>query len=194
MSQPSSFISDAPSWRKTIGEMVRALIIALAIILPVRFFLVQPFYVRGASMEPNFHDKEYLVIDEISYRFNPPARGDSIVFRYPVDPSQFFIKRVVGLPGEAVTVKDNNVFIKNKDGEKKLDESAYLPAGLATVGNVSYTLAEDEYFILGDNRMWSKDSREFGPVKKKFIIGRTWLRGWPLYRVGFIEQTPPTLK
>lgn len=190
----TSFSSGASSWRKTIGETVRALIIALAIILPVRFFLVQPFYVRGASMEPNFHDREYLMIDEISYRFDSPQRGDSIVFRYPEDPKQFFIKRIIGLPSEKVTVKDNSVFIKNKNGEKKLDEGLYLPANLETVGNVTYVLADDEYFVLGDNRMWSKDSREFGPVKKKYIIGRAWLRGWPLNRVGVIEHQPPTLK
>ncbi len=191
---PSSFSSSAPSWRKTIGETVRALIIALAIILPVRFFLIQPFYVRGASMEPNFYDREYLVIDEISYRFTPPARGESVVFRYPADPSQFFIKRVIGLPGETVTVKEGAVFVKNKEAEKKLEESSYLSADLVTVGTVTYNLAEDEYFVLGDNRMWSKDSREFGPVKKKFIIGRTWFRGWPLNRFGLIEHTSPTLK
>src|SRR3989344_941482 len=94
-------------------ELVKVVAISLAIIIPVRYYLIQPFYVKGASMEPNFYDKEYLIIDEISYRFHTPARGDIVVFRYPRDPEEFFIKRIIGLPGERVQIKDGFVFIYN---------------------------------------------------------------------------------
>ncbi len=163
-------------------EMVRVGIISLAIILPVRYFLVQPFYVKGASMEPNFYDHEYLIIDEISYRFNEPQRGDIVVFKYPLDDKQFFIKRVIGLPGEVVKIQDNSVYINGS----KLNET-YLESNVETFlplrGHGDVTLADDEYFLLGDNRDQSFDSRSFGPVKKSMIIGRTWLRGWPFNRI-----------
>src|SRR3989344_1293745 len=83
-------------------EIFKVVVISLVIIIPIRYFLIKPFYVKGASMEPNFHDYEYLIIDEISYRFNQPARGEVVVFKYPFDQSQFFIKRIIGMPGETV--------------------------------------------------------------------------------------------
>lgn len=178
-------IEKRPQWRAAsefFWEMVRVAIISLAIILPVRYFLIQPFYVKGASMEPNFYDHEYLVIDEISYRFNQPERGDIVVFKYPKDPSQYFIKRVIGLPGDKVKIQDNSVFINGT----KLNET-YLSEGSETVlplrGYGDVTLAADEYFLLGDNRTQSLDSRVFGPVKREYIVGRTWLRGWPFSRI-----------
>jgi signal peptidase I len=85
---------------KNIWEFLKIVIVSLLIILPIRYFIIQPFYVKGASMEPNFHDREYLIIDEISYRFNEPQRGQVIVFRYPNNPQEYFIKRVIGLPGD----------------------------------------------------------------------------------------------
>ena len=112
-----------------IGELIRVVVISLAIILPVRYFLVQPFYVKGASMEPNFYDHEYLIIDELSYRFREPARGEIVVFRYPADPTQFFIKRVLGLPGETIEIHNGILAIKNsfqKDGF--LVKEPYLPS------------------------------------------------------------------
>lgn len=163
-------------------EMVRVAIISLAIILPVRYFLIQPFYVKGASMEPNFYDHEYLIIDEISYRFNEPQRGDIVVFKYPKDPKQYFIKRVIGLPGEKVKLQDGNIYINGV----KLEET-YLPDNLETLlplrGYGDIELAGDEYFLLGDNRNQSLDSRVFGPVKREFIVGRTWVRGWPFNKI-----------
>src|SRR4030042_4602587 len=117
---------------KTVGEFVieiiKVVIISLAIIIPVRYFLIQPFYVKGASMEPNFHDHEYLIINEISYRFSEPQRGDIVVFRYPKDPSQYFIKRIIGLPGEKIKIKDNKVYIYNEKYPNglELNEEVYL--------------------------------------------------------------------
>ena len=167
-----------------IWETLKVVIISLAIIIPVRYFLIQPFYVKGASMEPNFHDHEYLIIDEISYRLGKPTRGDVIVFRYPRDPSQYFIKRIIGLPGETIKIKDGQITIfnsQNPDGFI-LDESLYLP-NINTHGNEQVTLGWNEYYILGDNRSSSLDSRVFGPIKRTDIIGRTWIRGWPFDRI-----------
>lgn len=168
-------------------ELLKVMVISLAIIVPVRYFLIQPFYVKGMSMEPNFHDREYLIIDEISYRFENPKRGDIIVFRYPLDPQEYFIKRVIGLPGEKVEIKDGKVYIYNqefKDGVV-LDEK-YLPAGLETFsssGTYSVIVGKNEFFVMGDNRNSSKDSRIFGPVDRSFITGRVLLRGWPVNRL-----------
>src|SRR5665811_1655226 len=96
-----------------VWEIVKVVSISLAIILPVRYYLIQPFYVKGASMEPNFHDQEYLIVDEISYRFKAPERGQVIVFRYPRNPQEYFIKRVIGLPNEDVQIRDGQVVIYN---------------------------------------------------------------------------------
>jgi signal peptidase I len=163
-------------------EMVRVAIISLAIILPVRYFLIQPFYVKGASMEPNFYDHEYLIIDEISYRFNEPQRGDIVVFKYPKDPKQYFIKRVIGLPGEKIKLQDSHIYVNGV----KLEET-YLPDNLETLlplrGYGDIELASDEFFLLGDNRNQSLDSRIFGPVKREYIVGRTWIRGWPFSKI-----------
>lgn len=179
-----------PKWQaisEFFWEMVRVAIISLVIILPVRYFLIQPFYVKGASMEPNFYDHEYLIIDEVSYRFNEPKRGDIVVFKYPKDPKQYFIKRVIGLPGEKIKIEDNRIFVNGT----KIDET-YLPETIETVlplrGYGDITLASDEYFLLGDNRTQSLDSRIFGPVKREFLIGRTWIRGWPFNRVTVFEN------
>ena len=168
-------------------ELLKVVIISLVIIIPVRYFLIQPFYVKGMSMEPNFHDHEYLIIDEISYRFNNPKRGDIIVFRYPKDPQEYFIKRVIGLPGEKVEIKDGQVYIYNqqyKDGVI-LDEK-YLSPDLRTFsvsGTDSVALGPNQFYVLGDNRNSSKDSRSFGQVGRSFITGRVMFRGWPVNRL-----------
>jgi len=166
-------------------EVVKVVVISLAIVIPVRHYLIQPFYVKGASMEPNLYDHEYLVINEIGYRFYEPQRGDIVVFRYPYDLSEYFIKRIIGLPGERVKIENDQVNIYNAkypDGVQ-LDESSYLPAGIVTSGNIDVTLGQEEYFVMGDNRTSSLDSRSFGSVPGKDIVGRTWIRGWPLNRI-----------
>jgi signal peptidase I len=175
-------------------ELLHVVIISLAIIIPVRYFLIQPFYVKGSSMEPNFNDREYLIIDEIGYRFAAPERGQIIVFRYPNDPSQFFIKRIIGLPGERIKVSDGHITVYNAeypDG-KVLDETSYL-GNLTTGGNNDVTLGPDQYWVMGDNRGASLDSRSFGPVGKEFIVGRVWIRGWPPEKIDVFGQPPQAL-
>ncbi|MFH0805389.1 MAG: signal peptidase I [Patescibacteria group bacterium] len=164
-----------------IWEIAKIVVISLAIIIPIRYYLIQPFFVRGASMEPNFENGQYLVINEIGYRFDDPERGDVVVFKYPLDPSQYYIKRVVGLPGEKIEIKDDLIFIYNSNSPEgmKLDESSYLPEGRITRGGINVQLNDEEYFVLGDNRSASSDSRKWGPLPKNNIIGRVWLRAWP---------------
>lgn len=167
-----------------LGELIRVVVISLAIILPVRYFLVQPFYVKGASMEPSFYDREYLVIDELSYRLRDPERGEIIVFRYPNDPRQFFIKRVIGLPGETVQFDNGKIIIKNAEHPKGFAlQEQYLDPALLTTGGQEVALGRDKYYLLGDNRTSSLDSRYFGALTRSYIIGRVWIRGWPLDRV-----------
>lgn len=181
-----------PSTVRAIGlfgwELLKIFLLAMAIIIPVRYFLVQPFFVRGASMEPAFVDGEYLVIDELSYRFREPERGEIIVFRYPEQPTQFFIKRVVGLPGETVRIDGGQVVIINKEYPQGavLNEQTYLEAGLRTGGKVTTELEADEFFVLGDNRPASSDSRSWGVLPRDDIVGRVWIRAYPVDRWGFI--------
>ncbi|MFA5163597.1 MAG: signal peptidase I [Patescibacteria group bacterium] len=174
-------------------EFVKVAAISLAIIIPVRYFLIQPFYVKGASMEPNFHDREYLIIDEISYRFQEPQRGEIIVFRYPMDPQEYFIKRLIGLPGESVQVKDGEVHIYNQaNPDGFVLKENYLPADLGTysASDAKISLGPDEYFVLGDNRNASKDSRIFGPLNKSFITGRVYFRGYPFNKIKVFKDLP----
>lgn len=170
-------------------DVAKMVVISLAIIIPIRYFLIQPFYVKGASMEPNFHEHEYLMVDEISYRFKAIERGEIVVFRYPKDPQEYYIKRVIGLPGETVSIKDGYVYITGTDGVTSKLEESYLPSYVTTVAlsEEPVTLDSDEYYVLGDNRNGSKDSRSFGPVQKSFIVGRVFLRGWPLDKLGIIN-------
>lgn len=166
---------------RQLGDFVKIVIISLVIIVPVRYFVAQPFFVRGASMDPTFENGEYLVVDELSYRFHKPERGDVIVFRFPLNPSQFYIKRIAGLPGEKVVVGGGGVSLYNDSREIFFDESGYL-AELHTAGDVEIILEDDEFFVLGDNRNASSDSRRWGALHKSFIVGKVFLRAWPVDR------------
>ena len=172
-------------------EIVKVVLISLAIIIPVRYFLIQPFYVKGASMEPNFHDHEYLIIDQISYRFHQPVRGQIVVFHYPRDPREYFIKRIIGLPGETVKIAGSQISITNQQHpEGSVLEESYLPRYQASIGQITKNLGADEYFVMGDNRLESLDSRVFGPIKRSSIIGRVFFRGWPLDKISVFNRAP----
>lgn len=172
-----------------IWEFAKVIVIALAIILPIRYFVFQPFIVSGSSMEPNYSNGEYLIIDEISYRFQDPKRGDVIVIRYPKDRKQFFIKRVIGLPGEKITIDNGRVTITNEQNPNGVTiEEEYLPSqGLSfphntsiVGGKKSVVLKSDEYFMMGDNRLASSDSRDWGQLEEKDIVGKVFVRVLPL--------------
>ncbi len=181
-------------------ELIKVFLFAAIVVIPVRMFLFQPFFVQGASMEPNFEDGEYLIVNEFGYKrsdlgvttiqpFKNLKRGDVVVFRYPKNPQLFFIKRVVGLPGEKIEIRNGSVYIFNKDnpGGFKLEEE-YLSKDLKTSGNVNYIIKDNEYYVLGDNRKHSSDSRAWGPVHKRDIIGKVILRAWPPNRISLFVK------
>ncbi len=160
-----------------VWEIVKISIISLAIVIPIRYFIFQPFIVSGESMEPNFSSGDYFIVDQISYRFKAPERGDVAIFSLPSVSSRPFIKRIIGLPGEKVEIKDGRIIIENNNEIITLEEE-YL--SFETRGNTSFVLEQDEYFVLGDNREFSYDSRRFGPIKKENIVGKAFIRLWPI--------------
>jgi signal peptidase I len=148
-------------------------------------WVAQPFVVNGGSMDTTFANGEYLIVDELSYRFEEPARGDVIVFKYPIDPKKYFIKRIIGLPGETVSVKDQVVTITNTENPKGMVlKENYIHS--QTFGNIKTTLKADEYFVMGDNRLVSSDSRFWGNLPKKNITGRPILRLLPYTRINYL--------
>jgi len=167
-------------------DFLKILAIAALIVLPIRYFIFQPFIVKGDSMVPNLHSGDYLIVDEISYVMFEPQRGDIVVLDYPLDESQRFIKRVIGLPGETVSIQNGTVKITKGEQGVLLDEKKYL-ANLTTEGNVKITLGSDEYFVMGDNRQFSYDSRKWGVLPKKDIIGKAVLRLFPIQNITFIQ-------
>ncbi len=162
-----------------IWEFAKIFIIATLIVLPIRYFLFQPFIVKGDSMVPNFQSGDYLIVDEISTRILSLQRGDVIVFKYPKDTTQRFIKRIIGLPGETVDIADGKVAIL-KGSESFVLNEKYLPDNLKTYGNIKVIVGPDEYFVLGDNREFSYDSRIWGAVPAEDIIGKVFLRLFPI--------------
>jgi signal peptidase I len=182
-------------------EIIKIFILAFVIIIPIRVFLFQPFFVQGVSMEPNFKNNEYLIVNEFGYKktgigvgsntfftiepFKDLGRQQVVVFRYPKNPTQFFIKRTIGLPGEKIEVSDGKVTIFNDENPNGfvLDESAYLSESAKTLGEITKKLGPDEYFVMGDNRMFSSDSRSWGPVSEADIIGKALFRAWPVDKI-----------
>ena len=184
--EPAPTTERKGDWRQSVWEVIKFVAITLAIVVPIRTWIAQPFIVSGASMEPTFDDREYLIIDELTYQFRPPERSEVEVFRYPKDPSNFFIKRIIGLPGETLRLKDNEVALKDAaTGEWREIEEPYLASGEATSlwASQEVTLAPDEYFVLGDNRAVSSDSRYWGALPRQLITGRALVRLLPPRRV-----------
>ncbi len=166
-------------------EFVKFAIIALIIVVPIRMFIAQPFIVSGSSMFPTFHDGEYLIIDELSYNLGEPHRQDVVVFRYPKNPKKYFIKRVIGLPNETIIIKDGKITIKNSEFPEGFQlEENYINEPFGTTG--TYTNGEDEYFVMGDNRNFSSDSRAWGQLPAKLMVGRAYLRLLPISNVSFL--------
>jgi len=167
-------------------EVLQVVIIAAAIIIPVRYFLIQPFIVKGASMEPNFQNNDYLIINEVSLFFRDLERGEVVVFQPPSNDEQFYIKRVIGLPGETIEIDNGEVTIKNVAYPNgTLLHEIYLEE--YTQGRHSVTLGLDEYYLLGDNRDSSLDSRVIGAIPIDNIVGRVWIRGLPISEIGTFE-------
>lgn len=171
-----------------VWEVAKIVILALAIVLPIRYFLFQPFVIQGSSMEPNFYEADYLIVDELSYRFREPARGEVVVFKYPLDASKRFIKRIIGLPGETVEIKNGMVIITGADGDSRTISEPYIPDDSKAPDMAPLALAQGEYFVLGDNRFRSSDSQDWGELPAENIIGRVELRLWPLNQITRMER------
>ncbi len=167
-------------------EIVQFAAIALIIVIPIRMFIAQPFIVSGASMEETFHTGEYLIVDQVSYRFNEVTRGDVIIFRYPRDPSKFFIKRVIGLPGDKITIEGNVVKVTNEQFPDGLTLGESYVKSMEPTTNLEETLGEREYFVMGDNRDQSSDSRVWGVLQEENIVGRALVRLFPVTEVGLL--------
>lgn len=163
-------------------ELVRFAVIAMLIVIPVRIFVAQPFVVSGSSMYPTFLNGDYLIIDEISYHLGNPDRYDVAVFRYPNDPKKFFIKRIIGLPNEIVDVVGNQVTITNKGtGESFIIEQPYVTN--PSDKGAHFELGEGEYFVMGDNRAASSDSRYWGAVPRDHMVGQAFIRLLPIKNI-----------
>jgi signal peptidase I len=159
-------------------DLIKTAIVVVIIAVIIRFFLIEPFIVQGSSMEPNFHNYDYLLIEKISDNFKESyQRGSVVVFHPPDQPSQNYIKRIIALPNEQIHIKNNTIIIQNENNPKGfvLNEP-YLSTDEITDGSYSVKLRNNEYYLLGDNRDNSKDSRTFGPIKKDQIIGKAWIK------------------
>lgn len=171
--------------RITLGRVLAYFALAFIIITPIRLFVAQPFIVSGKSMVPALVPGDYLVVDELAYRMHAPERGDVIIFSYPLDPAQVFVKRIVGLPGETVQVARGRVTIVSPDKQRiALLVEPYVDS--ANIGKNAVTqtttLHDDEYYVLGDDRDASSDSRVWGALSERFILGRADVRLLPLTR------------
>lgn len=140
--------------QNAVWEFIKFVFISVVIVVLFRTFVAQPFIVNGASMQPTFENGDYLIVDELTYRLREPKKGEVVVFRFPLEPSKFFIKRIIGIPGEKVDINGKEV-----------------------------TLNNDEYFVMGDNRAKSFDSRRWGALKKDLLVGRAFLRLWPFNNI-----------
>ncbi len=168
---------------------MQPIVMAFAVFMMIYLFLFQPHKVDGSSMYPNFHDEEYILTDKVSYRKGSPQRGDVVIFHAPPPANSDYIKRIIGLPGEIVMVKSGYVFINGR----KLPEM-YLPTAYLTLeksflrDGVPYQIPAGYYMMFGDNRNYSSDSREFGPISKNSIVGKAWVRYWPVSRIGLVPH------
>lgn len=172
--------------KNSFWELVRFAAISLLIIIPIRMYIMQPFVVSGESMVPTFHDKDYLIIDELSYRFNDPKRGDVIVFHPPNESKNiYYIKRIIGLPGETVILQGTKVIIKNTDHPDGFElEQPYLQN--ISSNDKTVVVGKDQVFVLGDNRPKSSDSRIWGTLPIKNIKGRPYLRLYPFTNIAYL--------
>lgn len=178
-------------------ELLKTGLIVFVLAFLLRYFIIQPYLVDGQSMMPTYHDKEYLLVEKLSYLTGEPKRGDVVVLKYPKNPSLSYIKRIIGLPNETVIIQNNQITIKNADNPAgfAITES-YIPSDFSTTvysgadqnGAYKKTLKEGEYFVMGDNREHSSDSREWGVLPKTNIVGRAWVTLFPLDRLGFHKR------
>lgn len=172
--------------RHPFTEIAQFAIIAILIVVPIRMFIAQPFIVSGASMEDTFHSGEYLIVDQLSYYMRQPERGEVIIFRYPKDPSKFFIKRIIGLPGDTINIEKSVVTITNEANPKGFVLDEYYVDKMTPAEPMKETLGDREYFVMGDNRDQSSDSRSWGALQEERIVGRALFRLFPPQEIDFL--------
>jgi len=158
--------------REYLLSLIEIVLLLVIVVLPIRFFLFEPFLVKGESMEPNFHNFDYLIVDKLTYSLRQPQRGEVIVFRPPVEDRVYYIKRIVGLPLEKLVIEESKITIFNKEHPQGFVLNEPYLQNHYTAGKIEVNLGPDEYFVLGDNREVSYDSRKWGPVKRERIVGR----------------------
>jgi len=171
-----------PAKKYLFGEVLESVAIAVVLAVIIRVFLFQPFFIPSGSMEPTLIEGDRIIVSKIHYRLGNPKRGEIIVFKYPVDPKKDFIKRVIGLPGETLEIRDSKLYI---NGE--FVEQPFLPPGLSYGSYGPVTIPEGQYFMMGDNRNNSEDSRFWGMLPQENIIGKTLLIYWPVNRVQLLH-------
>ncbi len=174
-----------------VWEFIRYALLALLIVIPFRIFIAQPYVVSGSSMDPTFKNADYLIVDQLSLRFKKPKRDSVVIIRYPRNPSKFFIKRLIGFPEETIKIKNGLVWIYNKENKNgfELNEPYVF---YKKNEDFSAKLGPDEYFVMGDNRAASYDSRMWGSVPRKYIIGRPIIRLLPLNKIGILPGQSKT--
>lgn len=173
-------------------DTLETVLVVAAIFVVAYLFFFQPHQVIGNSMDPNFHDREYILTDKISYRFREPKRGEVIIFKSPPDPEKEYIKRIIGLPEEKIKISQGKIYINDKQlTEYYLPREFFVAAGSFLKEEQESEIGKNEYFVLGDNRNHSSDSRDWGLVKKREIIGKAWFRYWPLSRFGLVIKAAP---
>ncbi len=168
-------------------DLFKTILLAALIVIPIRTFVFQPFLVRGASMEPNYYQGDYLIVDQFSYLFQEPQRGDVVVFNPPTPTNKRFIKRVIGMPGETVSIEEGSIYIEKEGDRWFLDEYNYLKSN--TDGHLQVEVPEEHYFVLGDNRDSSLDSRSWGALPRKNIIGKVALQISPATTLANLKST-----
>jgi signal peptidase I len=170
-------------------DIIQVVVFAIALFLFMYLLVFQPHKIKGDSMQPNYPDGEYLLTDKVTYRFNEPKRGDVVVFEAPGGGGDEYIKRIIGIPGETVSVRDGKVYVNGQQiNESYLSSTLYTSAGAFLENGASVIVPAGEYFVLGDNRPYSSDSRAWGFVSKRKISGRAWLIYWPPQKAGVVEK------
>lgn len=182
-------LSPAPEnqFLQFMAELIKTVLIVAILSVTIRVFVVNPYIVDGLSMFPQFHNNDYLLVDKLSYRLREPSRGDIVVFKYPNDTRVSYVKRIIGLPGETIKIENSKVTITKTDNKTMILQEPYVQEGNQTLVNgktdpYEYKVPQGSYFVLGDNRVGSSDSRDWGDVPDKDIIGRVLILAYPFER------------
>lgn len=189
---PAQFGEEETSWDRFRGkalELIEFVAIVGVIVLLVHFFIAEPHQVSGSSMVPNFHTGELIITNKIATRFFPIKRYEVVIFKSPREQDKVFIKRVIGLPSDKVDIVNGKVFVNDNPLEEPyLPPNALTQAGAFMAEGEVISIPHNQYFVLGDNRGGSSDSREWGPIKKELIIGQAFLRYWPIPSFSLIKS------